>query len=164
MPDELVDGRDQGVQLCVQGCPLSERMDLDTDRGSVLSWADALNKCVAKSPVPESAGPGRPAADSNEVHGDLTDQYLDWCVFDLMTTGQDDFVLAARSAHRDTLTMDPGAVLSNRTAAQDTYARGVHGAVSGASTGAGAALVAGPALALQLALLLLCSLAAAVAR
>ncbi|XP_052124960.1 repulsive guidance molecule A isoform X1 [Frankliniella occidentalis] len=149
MPDELVSwhsgqGDDQGtdgVQLCVQGCPLSEIMDLDSDRGHVLSWADALAKCVAKTSSSPPSTSTMAAADSNEGLGDLTDQYLDWCVFDLMTTGKEDFVLAARSAHRDTLAMDPGAAgnLRNRTAAQDVGAGAAGGASAASTTGAAAA-------------------------
>ena len=143
MPEELVSWRSSGEdgdvdvgdqQLCVQGCPLSERMDLATDRGHMLSWADALAKCVAKTAPGGGASSESSSADTNEVVADLTDQYLDWCVFDLMTTGRDDFVLAARSAHRDTLTLDPGA-LRNRTTAQVRWDVGPGAASSTESAG-----------------------------
>lgn len=146
MPEELVstldtqgdgqlDGQGDGVQLCVQGCPHSERMNLDKDRGTVLSWTDALEKCVSKT-RPASAPASAPSADPAEVLGDLTDQYLDWCVFDLMTTGREDFALAAHAALRDTLAMDPSAAgsLRNRTTAQDVGGAG--GAASPSTTGA----------------------------
>lgn len=171
MPEELalwrgqdgdVDGEGQGAQLCVQGCPLSERMDLANDRGHVLSWADALAKCVDKTPaaIASSAPEAAPLSAGNELADDLTDQYLDWCVFDLMTTGREDFVLAARSAHRDTLDMDPVAAhnLRNRTTAQDVGA-GAGAGVAASTKGAAAAAAAAPALLP----LLLCALVLALA-
>ncbi|KAK3929899.1 Repulsive guidance molecule A [Frankliniella fusca] len=164
MPEELVSWRSgsgddhgaDGVQLCVQGCPLSEIMDLDSDRGHELTWADALSKCVAKTAPAAASSSALAASDSGEGLGDLTDQYLDWCVFDLMTTGKEDFVLAARSAHRDTLAMDPSAAgnLRNRTSAQDVGA-GAAGAGGGASAASTTGAAGAPSAPGQGALLLL---------
>lgn len=168
MPEELVstldaqaqgDGQADGVQLCVQGCPHSERMNLDKDRGTVLSWTDALEKCVSKT-RPATAPASSASSDPGEVLGDLTDQYLDWCVFDLMTTGREDFALAAHAALRDTLAMDPSAAgsLRNRTTAQDVGA-GAGGSASASTTGAAPRTHAAPA-----ALLVSMALAALLAR
>ncbi|XP_034240181.1 repulsive guidance molecule A-like [Thrips palmi] len=145
MPEELVstldaqvqgDGQGDGVQLCVQGCPHSERMNLDKDRGAVLSWTDALEKCVSKTRPATAPASSSSSPSSDEVLGDLTDQYLDWCVFDLMTTGREDFALAAHAALRDTLAMDPSAAgsLRNRTTAQDVGASDSAGGAASSST------------------------------
>jgi RGM family protein len=109
MPEELVNlsgGADGsfGDSLCVRGCPATERLDPVAGRGHKLPWDKALERCRR--------------SDSNEVTNNLTDHYLDWCVFDVMTTGggavANDFIAAAHSAQADVLRLDPLS-LKNKT-------------------------------------------------
>jgi RGM family protein len=112
MPEELVsfsggadgDFSDSSLQLCVRGCPASERLDPIAERGHKLPWDKAMERCRR--------------SDSNEVTNNLTDHYLDWCVFDVMTTGDgaiaNDFTAAAHSAQADVLRLDPLS-LKNKT-------------------------------------------------
>jgi RGM family protein len=105
MPEELVsfssgadrDFGESSLQLCVRGCPASERLDPVAERGHKLPWEKAVERCRS--------------SDSNEVTSNLTDHYLDWCVFDVMTTGDgavaNDFTAAAHSAQADVLRLDP---------------------------------------------------------
>ncbi|KAJ9588934.1 hypothetical protein L9F63_017763 [Diploptera punctata] len=110
MPEELVNYNSRGdysesrLQLCVRGCPKAERLDPIAERGHKLPWDKAIEWCRS--------------TDSNEVTANLTDPYLDWCVFDVMTTGDGDianeFRAAAHSAQADDMTLDPVS-LKNRT-------------------------------------------------
>lgn len=109
MPEELVSfsgGADGsfGDSLCVRGCPATERLDPIAARGHKLPWDKAMERCRR--------------SDSNEVTNNLTDYYLDWCVFDVMTTGDgavaNDFIAAAHSAQADVLRLDPLS-LKNKT-------------------------------------------------
>lgn len=112
MPEELVsfgsgadgDFGDSSLQLCVRGCPASERLDPIAERGHKLPWDKAMERCRR--------------SDSNEVTNNLTDHYLDWCVFDVMTTGDgavaNDFTAAAHSAQADVFRLDPQS-LKNKT-------------------------------------------------
>ncbi|XP_071439805.1 repulsive guidance molecule B-like [Hetaerina americana] len=96
---------DVGLQLCVTGCPLSERLDA----------------------VPAGTTPLLPleAAEKRCRLWNLTDHYLDWCVFDSLTASSHrDVDLAAAAAYAalaDVNRLDPeGAALTlkNRTAAR----------------------------------------------
>lgn len=95
---------DSNLQLCTQGCPPGERLDLVTARGHVMSWHAAVAKCQGSNRL------------SNDVTSVLTDQYLDWCVFDAMTAGEGHgFTNAAHFARADALTMDPDSLLNRTT-------------------------------------------------
>ncbi|KAK6617313.1 hypothetical protein RUM44_005644 [Polyplax serrata] len=105
LPEEvaLLDGED--LQLCNSGCPTSEQLNLAADHGEAMSWEEALSQCQDSDGL------------SNEINNRLTDHYLDWCVFDVMTTGEvaaADFMAAAHSAQADVLRFDPES-LRNRT-------------------------------------------------
>lgn len=103
LPEEVADGGGEGLQLCARGCPLSERLDLVTARGHVVSWETALAQCRSTEEL------------TNDIANTLTDYYLDWCVFDAMTAGVGrEFTAAAHSAQADVIRMDP-ASLRNRT-------------------------------------------------
>ncbi|XP_049832474.1 repulsive guidance molecule B-like [Schistocerca gregaria] len=75
-----------GLQLCARGCPSSELLHPLEDRGSAMKQADAEAVCGASN---------------------LTGSYHDWCVFDVMTTGADDFAAAAHAALTDVRRLDP---------------------------------------------------------
>ena len=112
MPEQLVnfssgnhgDYSESRLQLCVHGCPKSELLDPVAARGQKLPWDRAVELCRS--------------SDSNDVITKLTDPYLDWCVFDVMTIGDGDkgnkFKTAAHSAQADDMTLDPVS-LKNRT-------------------------------------------------
>ncbi|KAG8318158.1 hypothetical protein J6590_010034 [Homalodisca vitripennis] len=106
LPEELVESSmqdDDNLQLCTRGCPLAERLDLVRARGHVVSWEAALAQCRNTEEL------------SNDIVNNLTDYYLDWCVFDAMTAGVGfEFTAAAHSAQADVLRMDPSS-LQNRT-------------------------------------------------
>jgi len=115
MPEELVnfssggDGSFGDSSLCVRGCPASERLDPVAERGHKLPWDKAVERCRR--------------SDSNEVINNLTDHYLDWCVFDVMTTGDgavaNDFTAAAHSAQADVLRLDPLSLKNKTTPRQE---------------------------------------------
>ncbi|XP_013389379.1 repulsive guidance molecule A [Lingula anatina] len=108
MPEELVnrtrENNQDGLNLCLQGCPLSERINYkkylatkrgrlkseqstsDTKNGFAMSREDAINKCRTSNVV---------------------DFYFDSCVFDLMTTGDTNFSLAADVALQDVSRLYP---------------------------------------------------------
>lgn len=58
---------------------------------------EALQKCTESM-----------QSDNEVFNNNLTDNYLDWCVFDLMTTGSTtyDFVAAAHVAQNDAIKLD----------------------------------------------------------
>lgn len=115
MPEELTsvsssaDGSFSDSSLCVRGCPASERLDPIAERGHKLPWDKAMERCRR--------------SDSNEVTNNLTDHYLDWCVFDVMTTGDgavaNDFTAAAHSAQADVLRLDPLSLKNKTTSRQE---------------------------------------------
>ncbi|XP_058851534.1 repulsive guidance molecule A-like isoform X1 [Acipenser ruthenus] len=104
MPEDVVnsteDTENQGLYLCLRGCPQSERIDFRTfraraaeshvaagggNRGSVsveaFTYKSAVVKCKERLPV--------------------EDLYFQSCVFDLLTTGDVNFTLAAYYAFED---------------------------------------------------------------
>ena len=108
----------EGLQLCVKGCPLSERIDVTS---VVAGSAGRFHRQSSES----SAGHRHHSVHSLGMHRDaalalcreynLTDHYLDACMFDLMTTGDPSFSLAASRAQLDFHALLPDARLSNRT-------------------------------------------------
>lgn len=105
MPEEVVkaveDGDNQGLYLCLRGCPLNQQLDFHAfpstpkatenrphRKGSnpssspeVFTYESATAKCKEKLPV--------------------EDLYFQSCVFDLLTTGDVNFTLAAYYAFED---------------------------------------------------------------
>ncbi|XP_076044473.1 repulsive guidance molecule A-like isoform X2 [Oratosquilla oratoria] len=96
LPKELAQEAADGIELCGRGCDEEERVRAPNQ--PEMPWAEAERKCREYN---------------------LTAHYLDACVFDLITTGQEDFRLPAHHALRDVWLLDPeGArALSNRTSA-----------------------------------------------
>nr|XP_056721672.1 repulsive guidance molecule A [Euleptes europaea] len=98
MPEEVVnaveDRDNQGLYLCLRGCPLNQQIDLEAFRsaapatesqprrkGLAFTHDTATAKCREKLPV--------------------EDVYFKSCVFDLLTTGDVNFTLAAYYAFED---------------------------------------------------------------
>ncbi|XP_050422026.1 repulsive guidance molecule B-like [Adelges cooleyi] len=84
-------------ELCSSGCQPSEQ--LNVEHAVISDLEQALNLCHS------SVGP---------TGHRLTDQYLDWCVFDMMTSHDEQFINASHAAYSDVLFFEPRS-LSNRT-------------------------------------------------
>lgn len=98
LPEQLAQtfGHDNN-ELCSTGCPVSEQIDIEQVVVSELDRALAL--------CHNSIGP---------TGQRLTDQYLDWCVFDMMTSHDDQFINASHAAYSHVLFFEPRSLL-NRT-------------------------------------------------
>ena len=103
MPAEIVNASSNSndMELCVSGCPESERINYQEylaqrrNRITSLSGNDAIVVM--------------PRAEAHRIcrEAQVVDFYFDSCVFDLMTTGDRNFTLAAVSALNDVLQLDP---------------------------------------------------------
>jgi len=117
-------GRSEGLQLCLKGCPASERIDvssilLASGHGRHPSMRASSGR-FHRSQTQQTEGKGmhRDAALALCREYNLVDYYLDSCIFDLMTTGDPSFSLAASHAQNDYFTLLPdvaGQRLTNRT-------------------------------------------------
>lgn len=98
LPDQLAHMFNQEKnQLCSTGCPLSEQIDIKQVAISELDHVLIL--------CHNSIGP---------TGHRLTDQYLDWCVFDMMTSHDEQFINASHAAYSEVLLFEPRS-LFNRT-------------------------------------------------
>ncbi|XP_071965905.1 repulsive guidance molecule A-like isoform X2 [Antedon mediterranea] len=110
MPRDLIqDKEDDALQLCVKGCPARERIyfkDFLNLRYKQLDNLDPSRKLTS-----------RVEAVAKCKKAEVTNDYFDSCVFDLMTTGNANFSLAAQHAFMDVkrLHPNPKRVLANRT-------------------------------------------------
>lgn len=115
----------EGLQLCVKGCPLSERIDVSTvllgghhhhhsGAGQRHQRGTRFHRS-GSAPEPLHKGMHRDDALALCREYNLTDYYLDSCMFDLITTGDPNFSLAASRAQSDYLSLLPEARLANRT-------------------------------------------------
>ena len=115
----------EGLQLCVKGCPASEHIDVTTvllgsghgRHPSMPSSGRFYRSQTSESPSALVKGMTRDAALALCREYNLTDYYLDSCMFDLMTTGDPSFSLAASRAQADYFSLLPDAAnrLANRT-------------------------------------------------
>lgn len=100
MPEPLAQNFNQEKnELCSTGCPKSEQIDIHQATTSKSDRDRVITLCR------NSVGP---------TGHRLTDQYLDWCVFDMMTSNDEQFINASHAAHADVLFFEPRS-LSNRT-------------------------------------------------
>lgn len=96
MPEEVLNSSriKDNLELCVQGCPNNERIDYNkyfsevrrTNHNTKMSLSKATEICRGAS---------------------LVDFYFDFCVFDLLTTGDENFTAAAYQAWQDLIELDP---------------------------------------------------------
>uniref|UniRef100_A0A8C2V3G2 Repulsive guidance molecule BMP co-receptor b n=1 Tax=Chinchilla lanigera TaxID=34839 RepID=A0A8C2V3G2_CHILA len=94
----------QDLQLCVNGCPLSERIDDGQGQVSAI-----LGHSLPRTSSVQ-AWPGYTLATANtRCHEKMPvkDIYFQSCVFDLLTTGDANFTAAARSALEDVEALHP---------------------------------------------------------
>ena len=114
MPEEFLNSSTKSeLELCVRGCPRSELINyqkyLALKKKSVLGGEIVM-----------------PRKDAEDVcrNSGLVDFYFDSCVFDLMTTGDKNFTLAAVASYKDILRLSPetSKTETNRTSL-DVYDR-----------------------------------------
>lgn len=97
MPEELLNSTDQSaLELCVQGCP----------RRELINYQEYLALREKSSFGGEIVMPREEAEKVCRSSG-LVDFYFDSCVFDLMTTGDKNFTLAAVTSFQDIIRMSP---------------------------------------------------------
>lgn len=107
MPVEFLNSSSSGISLCTKGCPKKEIIDHQKylaykQRDSVIS-----NKNSSVNMTLEEA---------LELcrKDNLVDFYLDSCVFDLLTTGNETFKHAASAALQDVVKFDPNFTKSSK--------------------------------------------------
>lgn len=98
LPDELAQtfNHDKNI-LCSAGCPISQQIDI---RQVAMNDFDNMSSLCHNSVGPTGHR--------------LTDQYLDWCVFDMLTSRDEQFINASHAAYSDVLFFEPRS-LFNRT-------------------------------------------------
>ena len=120
----------QAVQLCLRGCPESELINFQdylakrrysipeaVPKPSSSSDGDAMENLQGDGGDPADTISSRAEAEAVCREASVIGFYFDFCVFDLMATGDRNFTLSAVSAMRDVLRLDPSAVstMDNRT-------------------------------------------------
>ncbi|GFO50429.1 repulsive guidance molecule a-like [Plakobranchus ocellatus] len=131
----------QDVQLCLRGCPESELINfqeyLALRRYSVPSNSpkppspsdgDSFESLQGNNGIQVESVSTRAEAEEVCREASVTGFYFDFCVFDLMATGDRNFTLAAVSALQDVLRLDPSAArtMDSRTSLEkydEQYAR-----------------------------------------
>lgn len=109
MPEEVVrageDGGDgQGLYLCLRGCPLNQQIDFQAVRAAAASAAARGPRgagSLPAAPAPGDAFPYETAVAKCKEKLPVEDLYYQACVFDLLTTGDVNFTLAAYYALED---------------------------------------------------------------
>lgn len=106
MPEDLAMSYEesQDLQLCVNGCPLSERIDDGQGQVSAILGHTLPHTSLAQ------AWPGYTLETANaQCHEKMPvkDIYFQSCVFDLLTTGDANFTAAAHSALEDVGALHP---------------------------------------------------------
>lgn len=101
MPEEVVnavDDRDgQGLYLCLRGCPLNQQIDFQALRAHEGPGAPA----ASPAPAAPDTFPYETAVAKCKERLPVEDLYYQACVFDLLTTGDVNFTLAAYYALED---------------------------------------------------------------
>ena len=99
MPEEVVDESQKldDEQLCIQGCPKRERIDYQQ------YIADKRKAVIERNGIKMTRNDAIELCRSEKV----VDFYFDSCVFDLMTTGDTNFTIAAHQAYQDLIAMSP---------------------------------------------------------
>ncbi|XP_036047116.1 repulsive guidance molecule A [Onychomys torridus] len=103
MPEEVVnaveDRDSQGLYLCLRGCPLNQQIDFQAFRANAES--PRRPAAVGPSPVVPETFPYETAVAKCKEKLPVEDLYYQACVFDLLTTGDVNFTLAAYYALED---------------------------------------------------------------
>ncbi|KAB0402141.1 hypothetical protein E2I00_018070 [Balaenoptera physalus] len=105
MPEEVVnaveDRDSQGLYLCLRGCPLNQQIDFQAFRAG--AKGPGARRLPAASPAPSAPDtfPYETAVAKCKEKLPVEDLYYQACVFDLLTTGDVNFTLAAYYALED---------------------------------------------------------------
>jgi RGM family protein len=105
MPEEVVnaveDKDGQGLYLCLRGCPLNQQIDFQAFHAN--AEGPGQRRPAANSAVPLAPGtfPYETAVAKCKEKLPVEDLYYQACVFDLLTTGDVNFTLAAYYALED---------------------------------------------------------------
>lgn len=104
MPEEVVnaveDRDSQGLYLCLRGCPLNQQIDFQTFRSAQAAEGRTRRKGPSLQAPPEAFTYESATAKCREKLP-VEDLYFQSCVFDLLTTGDVNFMLAAYYAFED---------------------------------------------------------------
>ncbi|XP_076466054.1 repulsive guidance molecule A-like isoform X2 [Babylonia areolata] len=134
MPAELVNssGQHHEPELCSKGCPPSEQIDY---KQYLAHRRDRIVQLQSSDPSGQLTISRHEAEQVCRQSG-LVDFYFDSCVFDLMATGDRNFTLAALSALKDVIRLDPEkAVQSSRSTLEPYDDMFSSAAASGLRTG-----------------------------
>ncbi|XP_028561440.2 repulsive guidance molecule A isoform X1 [Podarcis muralis] len=105
MPEEVVkaveDGDNQGLYLCLWGCPLNQQIDFQAFRSTAQTTENRARQKGASSPSPPEYFTYETATAKCREKLPVEDLYFQSCVFDLLTTGDVNFTLAAYYAFED---------------------------------------------------------------
>lgn len=105
MPEEVVnaveDRDSQGLYLCLRGCPLNQQIDFQAFRASAESPRRPAAAADSPAPVLPETFPYETAVAKCKEKLPVEDLYYQACVFDLLTTGDVNFTLAAYYALED---------------------------------------------------------------
>jgi len=156
MPEELLDYTAEDLQLCLHGCPRSELIKEHTLLGRQSHRQQQQPPPGGRPPY--GPPPPPPAHQGYTVEGatarcretlQVEDVYFQSCVFDLLTTGDPEFSMAAFGALEDLKALPPSRLRQSSGGSRTPRLTGGGGG-GGASSGA-----TGPALASASSLLLL---------
>lgn len=105
MPEEVVnaveDRDNQGLYLCLQGCPLSQQIDFQAFRSTTQTTETRARRKGPSSPSSSQEFTYETATAKCREKLPVEDVYFQSCVFDLVTTGDVNFTLAAYFAFED---------------------------------------------------------------
>ncbi|XP_061451444.1 repulsive guidance molecule A isoform X2 [Rhineura floridana] len=105
MPEEVVkaveDGDNQGLYLCLRGCPLNQQIDFQAFRSTTQTTENRARRKGTSLPSPPESFTYEMAMAKCREKLPVEDLYFQSCVFDLLTTGDVNFTLAAYYAFED---------------------------------------------------------------
>lgn len=105
MPEEVVhaveDGDSQGLYLCLRGCPLSQQIDFQAVHAAAAQGTRGPHGASPPPAAPGDTFPYETAVAKCKEKLPVEDLYYQACVFDLLTTGDVNFTLAAYYALED---------------------------------------------------------------
>lgn len=105
MPEEVVnaveDRDSQGLYLCLRGCPLNQQIDFQAFRANAEGPGPRRPAAASPAPAAPDTFPYETAVAKCKEKLPVEDLYYQACVFDLLTTGDVNFTLAAYYALED---------------------------------------------------------------
>ncbi|XP_004408359.1 PREDICTED: uncharacterized protein LOC101376543 [Odobenus rosmarus divergens] len=105
MPEEVVnaveDRDSQGLYLCLRGCPLNQQIDFQAFRANAEGPRPHRPEAASPAPAAPDTFPYETAVAKCKEKLPVEDLYYQACVFDLLTTGDVNFTLAAYYALED---------------------------------------------------------------